>query len=552
MPAPTKVTILLADEDALRRDGLAAVLSGTENYEVVARVPDGPTALQEIRDRRPDVAVVDLNLSGIHAIELVRRIRSEALHTRVVILASTSDDEIIREVVRAGADGYLLKNGPARHLIDAISYVRDGGQYFSPQLHRDGRDRHLLQEPPRQYPDSPAPAAQPASRAPAPEPEEYEDEEEEPAERQPRPARSARPKSRMGLRRTAPPGQWRERMREEAGSPGLGDRDYEIMSMMADGIKPILDRLDEIDNRVALMEVGDAPVPTNPREWLSHELVDTLGRGSDNRMMSRTAGELEARLPEMIEQAVTNRFNQMAGKLQQEIEETHVKTLETFVKNIQVKLVQRVSALEQDMSKQADAMNELRQSSLRTEDNLSRLITGVDKLAQELPKRLANAAASVAAAENAPPPPSKSAFATTPPAAKKKAQASSKRTPKMVLIGLCVLLVLGLAVWGFTRLSGPRKAPPSGPDAVASSPGSASGAHPTQLTPPPPNADTKTKLQAAQNYVDSKDYPMAEDIYKQILNSEPKNVDALQGLATVLYREDKIDEAAAILDRIPK
>jgi tetratricopeptide (TPR) repeat protein len=121
----------------------------------------------------------------------------------------------------------------------------------------------------------------------------------------------------------------------------------------------------------------------------------------------------------------------------------------------------------------------------------------------------------------------------------------------MVLIGLCVLLVLGLA-WGFTRLSGPRKAPPSGPDAVASSPGSASGAHPTQLTPPPPNADTKTKLQAAQNYVDSKDYPMAEDIYKQILNSEPKNVDALQGLATVLYREDKIDEAAAILDRIPK
>jgi len=251
MPAPTKVTILLADEDALRRDGLAAVLSGTENYEVVARVPDGPTALQEIRDRRPDVAVVDLNLSGIHAIELVRRIRSEALHTRVVILASTSDDEIIREVVRAGADGYLLKNGPARHLIDAISYVRDGGQYFSPQLHRDGRDRHLLQEPPRQYPDSPAPAAQPASRAPAPEPEEYEDEEEEPAERQPRPARSTRPKSRMGLRRTAPPGQWRERMREEAGSPGLGDRDYEIMSMMADGIKPILDRLDEIAPAVA-------------------------------------------------------------------------------------------------------------------------------------------------------------------------------------------------------------------------------------------------------------------------------------------------------------
>src|ERR1019366_2147895 len=78
----------------------------------------------------------------------------------------------------------------------------------------------------------------------------------------------------------------------------------------------------------------------------------------------------------------------MASKLQQEIEETHVRTLETFVKNIQVKLVQRVSALETDMTKQADAMHQLREYSQRTEDNLSRLISGVDKLAQELPKRL--------------------------------------------------------------------------------------------------------------------------------------------------------------------
>jgi len=70
MPAISKITILLADEDELRRDGLAAVLAGTDNYEVVARVPDGLSALEEIRDRRPDVAVVDLNLAGIHGIEL--------------------------------------------------------------------------------------------------------------------------------------------------------------------------------------------------------------------------------------------------------------------------------------------------------------------------------------------------------------------------------------------------------------------------------------------------------------------------------------------------
>src|SRR5580704_6304697 len=153
MPDISKMTVLLADEDSLRRDGLASVLNANAEIDIVGGCPDGQTALEEIRDLRPDVAVVDLNLPGLHGIELVRRVRGESLGTKVIILSGTMDDEIVREVVRAGADDYLLKKGPARHLTDAINYVRDGGQYFSPQLHRDGRDRHLLEEPPRIPPD---------------------------------------------------------------------------------------------------------------------------------------------------------------------------------------------------------------------------------------------------------------------------------------------------------------------------------------------------------------------------------------------------------------
>src|ERR1035438_120189 len=149
MASSDKITILLADEDALRRDGLAAVLHGTPNFEVIAQCPDGEAALDQIRRMRPEVAVVDLNLPKLHGIELVRRVRGEVLGTKIIILSGTTDEDIIREVVRAGGDAYLLKNGPARHLVDAISYVRDGGQYFSPQLRRDGLDRHLLEEPPR-------------------------------------------------------------------------------------------------------------------------------------------------------------------------------------------------------------------------------------------------------------------------------------------------------------------------------------------------------------------------------------------------------------------
>src|SRR5580698_4083487 len=209
MASSEKITILLADEDALRRDGLAAVLRGTPNFEVIAQCPDGEAAIAQIRQLRPDVAVVDLNLPKLHGIELVRRVRGEELGTKIVILSGTTDDEIIREVVRAGGDAYLLKNGPARHLVDAISYVRDGGQYFSPQLRRDGRDSHLLQEPVRNPPPvEAAPAAKPRRAAPVArddadeldEPGEYEeDEPEEERPARPAPSRYARD------RRSVPP-----------------------------------------------------------------------------------------------------------------------------------------------------------------------------------------------------------------------------------------------------------------------------------------------------------------------------------------------------------
>jgi thioredoxin-like negative regulator of GroEL len=69
---------------------------------------------------------------------------------------------------------------------------------------------------------------------------------------------------------------------------------------------------------------------------------------------------------------------------------------------------------------------------------------------------------------------------------------------------------------------------------------------------PAADADTRTKMLAASEYTERKEYSMAEDIYKQVLKTEPKNVEALKALASVLYREDKIEESAAILDKLPK
>ncbi len=528
-----KITILLADEDSLRRDGLAAVLKANPDFDVIGGCSDGQTTLDEIRDLRPDVAVVDLNLPGLHGIELVRRVRGEALGVKMVILSGTTDDDVVREVVRAGADAYLLKNGPVRHLTDAINYVRDGGQYFSPQLRRDGRDRHLLEEPPRTpvYRES-APRDEPVSRS--------EGRREPPIER------------RRTARHTADPARFRERLREET-ARDLRDRDYEIMEEMADGIRPILDRLDEIEDRVMEMEEGAEPVPADPRGWLSAQLSDTLG-GARSRGARINPRDLEARLPEMIEEAVTKRFQTMAGKLQEEIEEQHVRTLETFVKNIQTKLVQRVSVLEQGMAQQAEAMHQLREYNQRTEENLSRLITGVDKLATDLPRRLAAAKHAETAEE-----PSSTPRAKT---TREKIQRRSEPADfgrfinkKTVLAAIVVLALVGGGYEFRERLAAKNSAvPPVGKElqTAADNASAASAATALKASSVPANADTKTKMDAAKGYMDRKEYATAEDIYKQIVQAEPNNVEALKSLASVLYREDKIEESTQVLERLPK
>ena len=542
MPDNQKITVLLADEDALRRDGLASVLRENADIEVLAGCADGQTALDEIRDLRPDVAIVDLNLPILHGIELVRRVRGEELGTNIIVLSVTMDEEILREVVRAGADAYLLKNGPARHLTDAISYVRDGGQYFSPQLRRDGRDRHLLEEPPRIPPDRDSEGDEPGT---------WRD-----TAGRPRRDRRAKP-------RTADPVRFRERLREET-SRELRDRDYDIMAEMADGIRPILDRLDEIEERVMEMETGDEPLPPDPRGWLSAQLNDTLtgSRATPERAGGRVNyRDVEARLPELIEEAVTKRFQSMAGKLQEEIEEQHVRTLETFVKNIQVKLVQRVSVLEQNMQHQADAMLELREYNQRTENNLSRLISGVDKLAHELPKRLL--AAQKQEADGPPEPPVKGGVTE---AGTRDAGQKEKRGGKpsgfrkhlapiafwvLVLAGITAAIVFGIRSKNDDAST--TKTPAIGKEIqTANANAAAAAAKPPVQTPVVPGTDTKTKLDAAKQYMERKEYATAEDIYKQVVQAEPHNVDALTGLASVLYREDKIEESAAVLDRIPK
>jgi DNA-binding NarL/FixJ family response regulator len=90
-------------------------------------------------------------MPGMTGIEVIRRLRAAGCPTKIMILSISREDKPVIEALRAGADAYLLKDGPARHLLDAITYIRDGGQYVSPLL----KGTKLFTKPDATAPDDP-------------------------------------------------------------------------------------------------------------------------------------------------------------------------------------------------------------------------------------------------------------------------------------------------------------------------------------------------------------------------------------------------------------
>ena len=131
------LTIVLADDHGIVREGIAAYCQARPEITIAGQCSDGEEALAAILARKPDFAVLDLNMPKLGGLDVVRKVRQARCATKVIILSISRDESIIRELFRSGADGYVLKDGPARHLFDAISYILDGGQYLTPLLRRE-------------------------------------------------------------------------------------------------------------------------------------------------------------------------------------------------------------------------------------------------------------------------------------------------------------------------------------------------------------------------------------------------------------------------------
>lgn len=128
------VTIVLADDHHIVRQGVRALLEAEPDFEVVAETGDGLETLQTLERLKPNVLVLDLMMPGLNGLEVVRRASRLSPHTRTVILSMYADEAYVLEALRNGAAGYVLKDSSATDLVKAIREAAAGRRYLSPPL----------------------------------------------------------------------------------------------------------------------------------------------------------------------------------------------------------------------------------------------------------------------------------------------------------------------------------------------------------------------------------------------------------------------------------
>lgn len=130
------IRVVLADDHAVVRRGLAGLLESTDDLEVVGVAKDGSEAVALVREHRPDVAVMDLQMPVLDGVEATRAIVAEQLGTEVLVLTSFSDHARIDAAIEAGAVGYLLKDAEPDVLLDGIRAVARGESPLDPRAAR--------------------------------------------------------------------------------------------------------------------------------------------------------------------------------------------------------------------------------------------------------------------------------------------------------------------------------------------------------------------------------------------------------------------------------
>ena len=128
------ITVALCDDHRMLRDALAGILAAESDIEVVGAASDGVAVIELVRKHAPDVLVLDISMPGMSGIDVARRLREMHSPVRILALSAYSDRSFVQEMLKAGAAGYITKDGAATELTQAIRQVAAGKTYLSPDI----------------------------------------------------------------------------------------------------------------------------------------------------------------------------------------------------------------------------------------------------------------------------------------------------------------------------------------------------------------------------------------------------------------------------------
>jgi DNA-binding NarL/FixJ family response regulator len=128
------IRIVLADDHAILREGLGQVLLAQADLEIVAEAQDGHEVMSRVRDLDFDVLVLDMSMPGKSGVELIKQVKAEKPKLRILVLTMHEEHQYAVRAIRAGASGYLTKEGASAQLVNAIRKVAGGGAYISAEV----------------------------------------------------------------------------------------------------------------------------------------------------------------------------------------------------------------------------------------------------------------------------------------------------------------------------------------------------------------------------------------------------------------------------------
>jgi two-component system, NarL family, invasion response regulator UvrY len=141
-----KITVLIVDDHTLIRETWSFLLGRNENFEVIAEVGDGQKAIDIARDKRPNIVLLDINMTPLNGFDVLKMIRKQSPGSKVIAVSMHSQPAYAKKMLRMGAKGYVTKNSPRQEMLDAIMEVNSGNTYICQEVKNILSDQMLSEE----------------------------------------------------------------------------------------------------------------------------------------------------------------------------------------------------------------------------------------------------------------------------------------------------------------------------------------------------------------------------------------------------------------------